>query len=530
MPPTIAVLADGRTQSEDINAGLGEAIGSPATDGTLDAMAGAALPDEALLPPMTTTSAGEEGQIRRGKLAGKTMWSAIWILALPVLLQQTMNAGVGLFDKVIGGALPDQIVVPALDGLGVGAYIGWFINIAMAGLGIGGQAIIARAMGAGRTDESHHALGQSILVALSWGAVVGVFLWFISPLIGSLTGLTAEASRYCNQYVRCMAVVMPLCAVMQVGAFCMHGAGETARPSMIAIVINVVNIFFSWMLSGANLRWGGQVYENPFDLDWHVIGIGAGTAIAYAVGGIWTVVVLLRGVKDLRLETPHLRKDWSMIRRIVRIGIPNFAEGCAMWGVNLFVLTFIGIIAQRRASGLGLQGSHVIAVQWEAFSFMPGFAIGQAAGALAAQYLGAGNARMARKAVITCTAIGAAVMGILGIVIMIWGRELTMIVSSHEVHLYYVPKLLIICGATQVFFAIAMVMRQALNGMGDTKWTFVITSISSYAVRLPLVFLLGIVLDGGLIGVWYGLCGEFVVRASLFSGRFFHGGWQRIRV
>ena len=55
-----------------------------------------------------------------------------------------------------------------------------------------------------------------------------------------------------------------------------------------------------------------------------------------------------------------------------------------MWAVNLFVLQFIGIIGARAgdgAAGEGLQGAHIIAIQWEAFSFMPGFAIGTAAGA-----------------------------------------------------------------------------------------------------------------------------------------------------
>ena len=55
-----------------------------------------------------------EGAIRSGKLAGKSMWSAIWILALPVLLQQTMAACVGLVDKIIAGSLPEPIVVAAL--------------------------------------------------------------------------------------------------------------------------------------------------------------------------------------------------------------------------------------------------------------------------------------------------------------------------------------------------------------------------------------------------------------------------------
>ena len=34
----------------------------------------------------------EDGQIRAGRLAGKSMWAAIWILSLPILLQQLMAA------------------------------------------------------------------------------------------------------------------------------------------------------------------------------------------------------------------------------------------------------------------------------------------------------------------------------------------------------------------------------------------------------------------------------------------------------
>ena len=81
-----------------------------------------------------------------------------------------------------------------------------------------------------------------------------------------------------------------------------------------------------------------------------------------------------------------------------------------MWAVNLFVLGFIGEIAvslgrtnPEFADG-GLVGAHIITVQWEAFSFLPGFAMGTAAAALAGQYLGAGNARMARRAIFACTA------------------------------------------------------------------------------------------------------------------------------
>ena len=66
-------------------------------------------PDDPPMPMMvgSETDADEEaeGQIRSGKLAGKSLPAAIWILAVPVLLQQTMQACVGLFDKIFAGGL-----------------------------------------------------------------------------------------------------------------------------------------------------------------------------------------------------------------------------------------------------------------------------------------------------------------------------------------------------------------------------------------------------------------------------------------
>ena len=61
------------------------------------------------------------GAIRSGSLAGKTMWGAIWFLAIPILIQQILIAMVGLADKIFSGALPEEIVLPAMDAIGIGS-------------------------------------------------------------------------------------------------------------------------------------------------------------------------------------------------------------------------------------------------------------------------------------------------------------------------------------------------------------------------------------------------------------------------
>ena len=479
----------------------------------------------------------QPGEIRAGKLAGRTMWSAIWILGLPVLLQQLLTACVGLVDKILGGSLPESIVIPAMDGLSVGSFVGWFVAIAMGGLGIGAQALIARAMGKGDRDLAERALGTSLAVALIWGAIVGVVLWFgIEPLC-MLVKLDPEATRFASEYVKVLAFSMPFCSAWMVGSMCFYGAGETVLPSIIALVTNIVNVIASWLLSGIEIRLGDTRLANPSSLDpatWGVQGIAAGTGVAWLFAAIAVFALLFRGVKDLRLEPRRLRLESDIGWRIIRVGLPMFFEGIAMWLANFFVLRFIGDIAVKLAAegrtDEGLQGSHIITVQLEAFSFLPGFAMGTAAGALAGQYLGAGNPTMARRAIFACTWVTMLIMGSLGVVFMLFGESLTRIISDQPVHLEMVPKLLFICGAAQIFFAITMVVRQGLRGVGDTRWTFLITTISSYGVRLPVAWFLGVYLGYGLEGIWIGLCGEIVIRAILFAGRFLHGGWTRITV
>ncbi len=482
-----------------------------------------------------TDRSDNDNLIKSGSLAGKTMWGAIIFLALPILLQQLLIAFVGLADKMFAGALPEDIVLPSLDAIGIGSYIGWFISIAVSGVGIGAQALIARSMGAGDVMQGNRVLGQSMTLAFIWGIVVAIALWFFAAPLGVLCQLSDEAQAYLVQYIRVLAIGMPACAVMTAGSMALHGSGDTLRPAAVAFFVNIVNVVVSWAMSGADMMFGSFELTNPFEYDFHVIGIAIGSSCAYIIGALLILGVLMKGVTDLRLKPKHILFKLPVIWRIAKIGIPNFFEGLSMWVANLFILQFIGQIAVNLATSAGkdgeaeqgLQGAHIIAVQWESLSFLPGFAIGIAAGTLAGQFLGAGQVEQAKRAIRLCTLLAVILMSSCGLVMMFAGEFLTSIISSEPIHAELVPQLLFIAGVMQVFFAIMMVLRQSLKGTGDTLWTFIITSFSSWCVRLPIAWFLGVHLGYGLVGVWYALCGEMAIRALLFYCRFKHGGWVK---
>ena len=112
-----------------------------------------------------------------------------------------------MVDKMLAGRLPENQVLAALDAIGIGSFVGWFIGIAMAALGVGGSAIIARSMGAGRADEAGVALRRSMEFSLVWGALVGSILWLgvdpISRLMELSPGVIFTASTSALWRCRC---------------------------------------------------------------------------------------------------------------------------------------------------------------------------------------------------------------------------------------------------------------------------------------------------------------------------------------
>ena len=58
----------------------------------------------------------------------------------------------------------------------------------------------------------------------------------------------------------------------------------------------------------------------------------------------------------------------------------------------------------------------------------------------------------------------------------------------------------------------------------------IFTLASTFLIRLPAVYVLAVVLDLGLNGVWYGMCGEMVVSAVLVGIRFSRGKWTQTQV
>jgi putative MATE family efflux protein len=489
-----------------------------------------------------------DGRLKSGKLAGLSLYAAIWTVGWPVLVDSVLNSLVGLTDTMVAAAISPA----ATDAIGNAAYILWFCGLFMIALDVGATALISRSVGAGRWAVANAAVGQTMILAVVTGVAVGAMLLVLAGPIAAVMGMSPEGEALFRSYMRLCSLDVPLMGVLYAGIACLRGSGDSFRPMRAMILVNLINLGLAWVLSGADYSImvkgeSGQlvrkvVVENPFPFNLGMLGIGVGMMLGHAAGAAMILRALITGKSGLKLRRHRLRPHWHTMRRIVKVGFPNFLETLGMWIGNFPIILMAGWI------GKDLVGAHILAVRIEAFSFQPGFAIGIAAAALAGQYLGAGSPRLAKRAVLICTGMSAGVMGVMGVCFILFARPIVGVLSAQDVHLAVTPRLLEITGLVQVPFAAALVFRQAMRGAGDVKVVMWITWVTTYAFRLPLAYALSgvaIPLPGGgrienpfkewvgeasLAGLWVGLCVEIVLRAGVFAARFWEGGWTRARV
>jgi len=499
----------------------------------------------------------EEKVIRTGRLAGLTMGAAVIAVAWPVLVESLLNSTVGLVDTMIAAGLSQA----ATDAVGGAAYMLWFLGLITMAIGVGATALVSRAMGAGRVAVARAVFGQSFSLAAGSGVILAVGIYLLTPMLAHLLSLEGPAETEFVRYLRTMCLGVPFSTIMFALMAASRGAGDTLRPLWAMGVVNIVNLIAAWLLAGSDLRLGSLVISNPVGLHLGVVGIGLGTSLAHCVGAGMMLVFLLRGRSGVKLSWFWMRPHDITIRRMVRLGLPNFAETFGMWLGNLLVIVIVGWLAADAAragvpagDSAGLIGAHLIGIRIEAFSFLPGFAMGVAAGALAGQYLGAGRPDLAKKAAVRCAVIAMGMMGTMGLAFVFLGRYFVGIVSQQPAHLELAPQLLLITGLVQIPFAMSIVFRSTMHGAGDVRAVMIMTWISTWGIRLPAAYLISgasiHVPEGlaawlglkstvianpspialGLPGLWIGLCGEIVLRAIIYGTRFAGGGWMRARV
>lgn len=446
---------------------------------------------------------------------GTLLRQLLW-LALPLMAEHVLHMLVGINDTWLANHLPAD---RAEAGAAVGtiAYMMWFTQLIVGSVATGSTALIARAKGARHRSLANSVSGQSITSSFLLGLAIAMIFYIGAGLIVRLTGLQGDkAHQFAFSYLRMLCICLPFITVMIVANACLRGAGDTVMPAVAMIVVDIINMAFSF---GLTYGWWG-LPRMGFN------GIAAGTVIAYVCGGIIQFVVLLIGRGGARLHWHRMRPHWLTLKRIFRIGIPSGLEGLIMFVANFVVVIMINKLDATNVS----PAAHNNAIRIEAISYMAGFALAIATATMVGQSLGMKNPRRAMRSAYLAYAIAGGIMTFCGLLFIFFGGVMAHWLSADPRIAALTARCLFITGFIQCSFAGAAVFGGALRGAGDTLSVMLINLASAAGLRLIGVLIVGRVFHGGLTAIWVVLSGELFCRGVFMYGRFLHGGWKTIKV
>lgn len=441
----------------------------------------------------------------------KTLHQEVWALAWPAITHMLLVTLVFLVDRIVLGHHDGS----ELASLQISGVLVWTLYAIFTASSAGTLAVVARCLGAG--DRA--AAGRASFVALAFAAVSGVVVTAI--ILGAMQPVlplvfpSASAAVLDNakKYLAIVLPCLPAAFLEASAAASLQAAGDTRTPFVAGLVANAVNLALS-----ASLVFGlGGLPQLG------IRGAAIGAASAMLIQAAMLVYALARRCDAIPFTAKDLRAAHTL-RRLLRVSVPAYLEKLVYnGGYVLFVI----VIARL---GDAAMAANQAMVSIEAVCFLSADGFGIAAGALVARKLGAGLPDDARAVAAIATRMAIGLLGTCGVLFLLAPRLLMRAFTDDEATIEMGALALPIMAISQPFMAYATVLRMALRGAGATSTVLWITVLGTFAVRLPLAWLMVSKLGWGLSGIWAASTLDWALQSVIVFLVFRRGQWRERQV
>jgi len=435
-----------------------------------------------------------------------------------------------MLTNVIGGlqGMVDHALVGNLVGFRGNAAIGvsWQIFLVVivfiSSLFTGMSVLVARFAGAGDEDKVNRTVYQAFLTAIfiSLGVMAPIG-YFVSPALLRLVNAAPEVQAEALPFLRIMFVFSAGMMIFFMLGGALRSAGDARTPMMLGIGLTVLNLVLNVVL----IRGLGPI--PAFGTKGSAMGtcIASGLIAIYSLSRLWSgrwVISIPRG------DGYGFGPDWQIIKSIFKFGLPTGIQGVAMNIGGVFMLAFIGSLAQSAAAQAAFTVSYM-----ELFSLITWTSVGLmgAAAAVAGQNLGAGNPDRADAAVHVAARFGFTGAAFVGLLFLFFPRQLLAIFGMDDPAVVEIGvQLLRVLSFSGLLISVALTFTGGLQGTGDTKSPLYISIVSQMVVPLGLCFVIQQTSTLDPIDIWAAILAGHATRCVLSVVRFKQGKWRNIAV
>ena len=416
----------------------------------------------------------------------------VWQLSLPAILTQITTIAMQYIDSAMVGALGAD----ASAAIGLVASSTWLFGGVTTAVSAGFSVQVAHRIGAGEDTEARTVVRHGLAAALTLAALLALLGLGICRQLPCWLGGGAEICADASAYFLTFSLMLPFSQLNSLTAGFLQCAGDMVTPSVLNAVMCGLDVVCNALLIP---HFG-------------VLGAGMGTALACALVSLamgWCCCVRNAQLRLRRGEAHAFRPE--ILKKAFRIGAPVAVQEIAMNGA---MVASTMILAPLGAAAIA---ANSFAVTAESLCYMPGYGVGSAATTLVGRSVGAGDAAQARRYGNICTALGGALMGCTGLLMMIFCPFVFRLLTPVAEIRTLAAQVLRIGLLAEPLFGVSIAAAGALRGAGDTLVPSLLNLGSIWIVRLGLSLLL--VGKLGLRGMWIAMAIELCVRGALMLWR-----------
>ncbi|CAM3763786.1 MATE family efflux transporter [Cohnella lubricantis] len=445
------------------------------------------------------------------RLSGELFdYRQIIALFLPILIDQAFIVGLNLINT----AMISSSGVAAVSAVNMIDSLNFFLIFIFIAVSTGGTVLVAQFKGSGNPQMVTRAAASTVSTVALFAAAIGLLMIaFHTPTLNALFGSASEdvlanGRTYligsCTSYLG-IAIFEAVCGALR-------GIGRS-RPSLfLSLIMN-----FSFVLLNF-------VFINLLDMG--VLGLTIAMNTARYLGAACAIYYLVRIDSELRFRIRDaFYVNLAMVRKIMSTGLPFAAEQIFFNGGKLLTQVFVV------SMGTYALATNAISSTFAAVYQVPANALSIVTITVIGQCMGARNIRDARKYTKSFLGLSSMFFIVMALVMLPLFYPIVQLFHPPAEIVDDIFTITLINAVAQIpLWGISFLMPSALRAAGDSKFTSIVSLLSMWLFRIVLGYVLGIVLDFGIIGVWMAMNCEWGVRGLIFLLRFRGEKWYRKRL
>lgn len=425
-------------------------------------------------------------------------------IAWPIFIEQALRILVGVVDTFMVSYVSDE----AVAALGVANQFVVLALICFNFIGIGASVVITHHVGGGDRAGAEKIATTAIAVN-TWIGVLASIVGFTcaTPLL-RLMQLPEELMVHARPFLVLMGGTLFLEAMNTALGASLRAHGHMRDAMIVTLIQNVINV-----IGNCVLLFG--LFGAP---QMGVTGVALSSVFSRVFASIALWVLLDRRLKLLLRARDFVDVKLAQVRRILHIGLPAAGEHLSYWLTVMVITSFVAQLGSDSLAALTYTRQVTLLV------ILFTVALGLGTEIYIGRMIGAGDFEGAYREVLRSVKWGIVIAGALGVLVALFGGPLLGLFSQRTDIIAAGALLLRLTVIYEPGRVLNIVVINALRATGDARFPVTIAALSQWCVCVPVCWLVGLKLGGGLTGIWVTLLVEEWVRGLIMYHR-----WKRRR-